>query len=50
LQELNPGDKVLLTHERFDLGVMPNRFQLLNLRYDLMNLTTSLQLIGKKRA
>lgn len=50
LQELNPGDKVLLTHERFDLGTMPNKFQLLNLRYDLMNLTTSLQLIGKKRA
>lgn len=50
LQELNPGDKVLLTHERFDLGVMPNKFQLLNLRYDLMNLTTSMQLIGKKRA
>lgn len=49
LQDLNPGAKILLTHERFDLGVTPNRFQLLNLRYDMMQLGTSLQLIGKKR-
>ena len=50
LQELNPGDKVSLTHERFDLGVMPNKFQLLNLRYDLMLLSVTMQLIGKKRS
>lgn len=50
LQELNPGDKVLLTHERFDLGVAQNKFQLLNLRYNMLNLNTSLQLIGKKRS
>lgn len=50
LQELNPGDKVLLTHERFDLGVMPNKFQLLSLRYDLMLPPVSMQLIGKKRS
>jgi hypothetical protein len=49
LQELNPGDKVLLTHERFDLGAQPNKFQLLNLRYDMLLLNTSLQLIGKRR-
>jgi hypothetical protein len=49
LQELNPGRNVSITHSRFDLGVMPNVFQLLSLRYDLMLLNTSMQLIGKKR-
>ncbi len=50
LQELNPGAHVNVTHERFDLGITPNTFQLLSLRYDLMLMTTSMQLVGKKRA
>ena len=49
LQELNPGRNVAIIHGRFDLGVMPNVFQLLSLRYDLMQLGVSMQLIGKKR-
>ena len=42
LQELNPGANIHVYHDRFDLGFLPNIFQLLSLRYDLM-------LIGKRQ-